>query len=225
MVNLTPRLKKVADYVRKGVVLADIGTDHAYIPVYLILNGKISRAYACDINEGPLDNAKRIIEEGDIDGVTLLISDGFEALPEDCAEDFVIAGMGGELISDILSRCSWIKNKKYNLILQPMTRAEVLREYLYSNGFAIDDECFAQEKDKLYSVIKAHFTGKAESISPAQALLGKAYNDGLFIFKAQREVDRLNKKLEGLRKAGLADEINNTEELINEIKGIIDDYC
>ena len=139
MIHLTPRLFSVAEYVEKGSIIADIGTDHAYLPVYLIENGIISSAFACDINEGPLNNAKTTVKEAGISGVHFVLSNGLQGL-ENQKNDFdtiVMAGMGGELITHIISAAPWCRVQDYTFILQPMTRANILREYLYAHGFEI----------------------------------------------------------------------------------------
>ena len=117
--------------VRKGVVAADIGTDHAYLPSYLVLNGICPRAIACDLRRGPLENAAETLERmGAADRITLRLSDGLDELSAGEADDIIMAGMGGTLISRLLERTDWIKNKNIRLILQPMSHAEDVRLFL-----------------------------------------------------------------------------------------------
>ena len=139
--SLDSRLSLCASFVRDGVKIADIGTDHAYLPIWLLLNGKIESALACDINEGPLNSGKADVLRYDLsDKITLRLSDGLENVEECEADDIIIAGMGGELISRILSDCSWAKNKEKRFILQPMTKCEVLIKWLYESGFEIIEQ-------------------------------------------------------------------------------------
>ena len=95
MIVLSPRLKTAADMVRKGVVAADIGTDHAYLPSYLVLNGICPRALACDLRKGPLENAAETLERWNIsDKITLRLSDGLDELSAGEADDIIMAGIG-----------------------------------------------------------------------------------------------------------------------------------
>lgn len=219
MIELTARLKATAEYVRHGSVVADIGTDHAYVPVYLIQNGIISKAYAGDINEGPLQNARKTIEENCIEGITLLQSDGLEKISPHSVDDIVIAGMGGELIFEILKKVQWCKNKKYNFSLQPMTREEELRKNLYREGYAIKDETLVREKDKLYTVMNVSYTGVEKDISDVFSLLGFSRCNKLFEEKKSREICRLQKIYEQLNnKENSADEQEKIKKLVEEIR-------
>lgn len=159
MIKLRPRLQMVADMVRTNVTLADIGTDHAYLPAYLIQSGKVHKAYACDLREHPLENAKQTLVRYNLeDKVCLQISDGLDAFKTQCAEDIVLAGMGGLLIVDILSRCDWLKSTIINLVLQPMAHVEDVRKYLVNNGFEIIRENATIDSGKLYVAINAYYT-------------------------------------------------------------------
>lgn len=112
MIVLSPRLKTAADMVRKGVVAADIGTDHAYLPSYLVLSGICPRALACDLRKGPLENAAKALEHWNIaDKITLRLSDGLDELSAGEADDIIMAGMGGILIAKLLERTEWVKTK------------------------------------------------------------------------------------------------------------------
>ena len=113
-----------ASLVRKGKVCCDIGTDHAYLPAYLITNSISKKALACDLREGPLANAKRTVEEyGISDRIELRLSDGLDNVKPGEADDFVFCGMGGTLITELISRTEWLKDKKYRLIFQPQSHS------------------------------------------------------------------------------------------------------
>ena len=128
-VTLPPRLFEVAQMIGSCRLLADVGTDHAHLPVFMIQNGQCSRAFACDVNEGPLLRAKSAVEKyGLSDCIDLIRSDGLHVVPEEY-DALVIAGMGGDLISRILYEHPPICAEK--LILQPMTKPEVLRRFLF----------------------------------------------------------------------------------------------
>lgn len=159
------RLLLCASFVG-GRAAADIGTDHGFLPAHLIVNDICDRCIAADINPLPLEQARNTVKEYALeDKVTLVLSDGLHEVDLSGVSDIVIAGMGGELISKIISECDLLfsVDNAYSLILQPMTRPWALREYLYSAGFEIEEEKCVREGRFIYSVIKAHFIGKAPS--------------------------------------------------------------
>ena len=145
---LTPRLSCIYSLVR-GKIIADIGTDHAYIPIELARDQRISYAYACDIREGPCRIARANIERaGFADMIEVRMAPGLSAVAPGEAEDIIIAGMGGILISDITASAS-------RLILQPMNAQNELRRSLFENGFEITREDLACEGYKLYNAFIA----------------------------------------------------------------------
>lgn len=160
MPALTPRLRQVMEFVRPGVPVADVGTDHAYLAVYLVNSGKSPRCIASDINSGPLARAREtVLKYGAEDKVELRLSDGLDGYPSEAARDIVIAGMGGELILSIVKSCPWLRNPDVRLVLQPMTAQPELRKGLYAEEFEILREAVAREGDKLYLVISVRYTG------------------------------------------------------------------
>lgn len=172
--SLDNRLSLCASFVRKGATLADIGTDHAYLPVWLVSNGVISKALACDINEGPLRSGYDTVSRYELcDNITLRLSDGLKKVTETEADDIVIAGMGGELISRILSDCPWAKTKGKHYILQPMTKCEVLIKYLYENGFEIIEQKACECDSKHYTVMLVEYTGDVNQIDESFLYTGK----------------------------------------------------
>ena len=129
--KLSPRLLAVAELVREGAYVADVGTDHAYLPIYLCLSGKARGAVASDINEGPVQRAKLNIASHKLeDKILVLHTDGLRRVDILCPDDVMICGMGGELIAEIISGAEWLKKRRNRLILQPMTQADKLRDYL-----------------------------------------------------------------------------------------------
>lgn len=153
---MTPRLLTVANMVSKSVSVADIGTDHAYVPVYLILNDIADKAIAMDINEGPLTRADENIKKFSLSNrIKTRLSDGLKELENNEADTVVIAGMGGILINTILNHDKDRLSSVKNYILQPMTAVEETRKYLADNGFEIVDEALAKEDEKIYTVINA----------------------------------------------------------------------
>lgn len=156
--ELTPRLRAVAELVRSGAALADIGTDHAYLPVWLLLEGRICRAIAADLREGPLDRARLTAKEYDCrDNLTFRLCDGLSGIGAEEADTIVIAGMGGETIAAILEAAPWTPNGAYTLILQPMSAQNDLRRWLWQHGYAIKKEQIVREGEKLYNILVASY--------------------------------------------------------------------
>ncbi len=158
MPELGPRLLTAASLVRHGSKVADLGTDHAYLPIYLIRNNISSKVLACDLRKGPLDNAKdNVIRAGCENQIELRLSDGLDYISPDEVDDIIICGMGGTLISDILSRTDWLKNPHYRLIMQPQSHSDDLRRFLFNNGFVIDDEIPVCDEGRDYTVMNCRF--------------------------------------------------------------------
>lgn len=170
---LTRRLAALYNFVAPGRVVADVGTDHGYLIAELVESGRCPRGYACDINPQPLEKARSWIrKKGLSDRITLLCCDGLCQVPMDQVQEVVIAGMGGELISHILSACPALKREEVGLVLQPMSRAALLRRWLGENGFSLLKETALQENGFYYSVMRACYTGRRVSLSEAQARTG-----------------------------------------------------
>ena len=158
MQNLSKRLKAVASLVEKGSSVADVGTDHGYIQVYLIENGIVSSAIAMDINEKPLASCQALVKSKGLENkIQTRLSNGLENLKRGECDTVIIAGMGAELIVDILSHCDF-KNELH-LILQPMTHPEIARKYLYDNGFEIFNDFIVKDSKHFYSAFDAKYTG------------------------------------------------------------------
>ncbi len=150
--ELSPRLAAIARQVPEGSRLADIGTDHAFLPVYLLLNGTIPSAVASDVNPGPLERGRETARQAGVEEkLDFRLSDGLAGLGEDEAEVIVIAGMGGQLIARILSEAPWTREKL--LLLQPMTAQPELRRWLNGNGCRIQRETVVREGEKLYVIL------------------------------------------------------------------------
>ena len=137
--KLDARLLAVASMVRNGAYLADVGTDHAYLPVYLAECKKISGAVASDIHKGPLESAdKNIREAGFSDKICTVLTDGLQGLEKYPVTDIAIAGMGGLMIRNILEKAQFLRTENSpHLILQPMQHIPELRRYLGEQGFSV----------------------------------------------------------------------------------------
>lgn len=172
--KISNRLKKCADMISYNSKIADIGTDHAYIPIYLFLKGKISRALACDISTGPLENAQKNIKKYNAESsIETRLSDGLLNVSENEADEIIIAGMGGNMISNILSNCSWKNKSQKRFILNPMKYEEKLHEFLSLNGYEILNEVAVKCSEKSYLVIDTVFTGKKYKLLPYELYIGK----------------------------------------------------
>ena len=176
--GIDARLVRASRFIRESAYLADVGTDHAYLPIYLTLIGRIDRALASDINDGPVLRARQSVAKyGVSDKIDVVKAAGLLGAADYPITDVVIAGMGGELIASILTDAPWIKNEKYNLVLQPMTHPEILRKYLLDEGFCIIGEDvvsdMSDERAKVYQIINAVYTGKTDNASSEELLFGK----------------------------------------------------
>ncbi len=161
--NLTPRLSLAAEMVDKGSIVADIGTDHGYLPVYLVRQGICPRAIACDIKALPLEKGRENIAFYHLqDKIETRLSDGLAGINENEADTFTIAGMGADVIIHILSSCPYIKNEKYTLIIQPMSRYYELTKWLFENQFEILIQRCVSEGKRHYTVMKVRFKGKTD---------------------------------------------------------------
>ncbi len=214
---MTPRLYAIASMVPQGAFFADVGTDHAYLPIYLAENNLIFHAVAADINRGPLLRAKGNIKKYNLEEkIDTCLSDGFEELDGNSFDTASIAGMGGILIARILEKAP--RGKLY--ILQPMRDAHFLRAYLSSNGFELVDEKLAEEGNKIYTVIAVR-DGK-EGLSEKELYLGKLLKkDPLFEKFRTRLSNKYKKKYEGLKLSSTdkTAEIEECERIINILNG------
>lgn len=154
--ELSRRLMAVASAVTEGNRLADIGTDHGYIPIYLILKGIVPSAIAMDVNRGPLDRADAHIREyGLEDKIETRLSDGLAQLDAHETDTIVIAGMGGALMCEILGRGGHVIADGKELILQPQSELFKVRRFLHEHGYRIRSEQIVKEEGKYYFILQA----------------------------------------------------------------------
>ena len=170
---INARLLSAAELVRQGAVFADIGTDHAYLPLFLLDEGRISRAVCADINEGPLNSARaNAAAAGHTEKIELVLTDGAAALSGKGITDYAICGMGGELIAAIIDRAPHLCDEGVNLILGPNSRQSVLRKYLAAHGFEIKRESYSFDAGKYYVTFLVNYTGVVSEIGDEEAELG-----------------------------------------------------
>ena len=212
--TLDGRLSSAAKFVRQGARFADIGTDHAYLPIFLIKEGRIDFAFASDINEGPLasaiENAK---EAGVYSKMEFAQADGLDAIRNKGITDIAICGMGGELISSIIDRAEFVRKPEIRLILQPMSKFSHLRRELAKMGYEIEDEEYSESQGKNYVTLSARFTGEVREIDDLEAEFGseellKALSESKRDFISRRAA-ALSKAAEGLKRGGQDDTLES----------------
>lgn len=222
--GLSIRLSAVAKLIKDDKIVADIGTDHASLPIYLVNQGRAKKVYASDVNEGPIKIAKKNIERAGLgEKIEVFLSDGLKNLPTD-TEEIVIAGMGGRLISEIIEDAPFVKDEKKGLILQPMSDSVTLRKYLYQKGFEIVKEFAFSDAGHLYSVIRAEYRGKVVSPTEVECRLGKILdNFGKYEKEyLKREIGKCEKKIEGMKKSKQkSKEIDFETSVKNELEKIL----
>lgn len=153
--QLSTRLQAIAQFVPRGSRVIDVGTDHAYIPIYLVEEGLAVSCLATDINKGPLEKAAKNIAAHGLEQVSLMQTNGVHGITCDAGDILMISGMGGYLIIDILSRGQALVQSMKKVILQPQQDVDAVRRYLHQIGFCIEQEAFVRDGDKYYAVLSA----------------------------------------------------------------------
>ncbi len=218
---LDARLMSAASFVRQDAIFADIGTDHAFLPVFLLESGRITHAIAADINEGPLKRAEATVRAaGLFDKVELVRTNGTEGLSDRGITDYAICGMGGELIADIIAASEHLKSPEVNLILIPMSRQGHLRCELVRRGFSILEERYSHSDGKYYVCILASYIGEPQSPDPISSELGMIpKGDGgrvEYIGYLEGKLAAFTKRRDGLLQGGV--DPKRERELIAAIK-------
>ena len=174
MQELSKRLLTVASMVENDSVVADIGTDHAYIPIYLVEQGVCKKAIAMDVNPGPLERAREhILASGLSEQIVTRLSDGLAKLSENEADTYVIAGMGGPLMVSILARRMDLLQKGKTLVLQPQSEIGEVREFLIHNHYKIIREEMFYDMEKTYVAMKAIISKESITYTKTQYIFGK----------------------------------------------------
>ncbi len=159
-IELSKRLKLVASFVEPGALVADVGTDHGYVPIWLVQEGVAAGGIAMDVNQGPLERAKAHIAACGLSGrIQVRLGDGLSALSGEEADTVIIAGMGGPLIVRILTEGLETARRMKRLILSPQSEIWSVRAFLERNGFVIEDDAMTEEDGKYYTVICARSAG------------------------------------------------------------------
>lgn len=159
-IPISRRLLLCASMVPHGARVADVGTDHGYLPIYLLKNNICTQVIAADLREKPLQTARdNAALYGTSAQTSFLLSDGLEKLAPDSFDTLVCAGMGGDCIANILNSTKWIFDSRYTLILQPQSSGNDLRRWLGAHGFAIEEERLVQDGRFLYAAMKVRYGG------------------------------------------------------------------
>ena len=226
--KLTDRLLKIASLVTEGKKVADIGTDHGYIPVYLLNQGKVPYAILADVNKGPLENARGEVRHNKLlDKVDLRLGSGIEVLVKGEVDEVIIAGMGGILISELLEAKLEVAHSVDKLILQPMQAQNELRKYLLNNGFEILDEVLVKEDFRIYEIIIAKYTGKntlvtdeiyyevgTKLIENKDPLLNEFIDKKIYMYNS------IIKKIEGKSSEGIEKKIKESKDSIEKLENL-----
>lgn len=200
---MNKRLELIASILPHGRGFADVGTDHGYLPVYMAQHGYSGKIIASDINEEPLSTAVASARQAGVeDRICFRLCYGLDGCGSEELDTVVIAGMGGDTICGILDRADWVMSRDILLILQPMTKAEVLRYWLTNNDFAICGEWLIEENGEIYQILSACF-GARTPLSDAELFTGKyelAVGNALFPVQLAALIKRFERAAAGMSK-------------------------
>lgn len=221
MIHLTPRQEMIAGLIRPGQILADIGTDHARLPVALLQQGRIPFAYCTDVRQGPLDNARATIEQcGMSDKTRLVLCNGFEGLVFADVHDFVVAGMGGVLTVELFKNAPWLKDFRNHFVLQPQSHMQEVRRYLFENGYEIVREAATLDHHRPYTAMEVIFTGDSRDFTLADCYIGKmreiedvSLKNRFFVSLSHYLEDQIQ---------GKPDNVSELEEVLKQVKECIE---
>lgn len=219
-IELSPRLCTVAGLVPHKMRFADIGTDHAYLPIWLLQRGLISYAVVSDLRQGPLERAKRNARRyGLMESMSFRLGDGLTPIVPDEVEVIAIAGMGGESMVEILAAAPWTKQGNYQLILQPMSALDELRSWLQPNGYRIEKELLCED-DRLYTVLSV-VPGEMSPLTPAECWAGRQTCDPLRGVMLEKLILRAERALEGLQRSTRPSDLPHRAMLEQVLQGLI----
>lgn len=228
--KLSARLQVCADLVRPGGGLADIGTDHGHLPIYLLKNNICTHVIAADLREKPLQFARQNASlYGVKEHIEFILSDGLTDIPRGGFQTVVCAGMGGETICNILLGAKDLWTPEYRFILQPQSAPYELREFLGYHGFTIERERLARDGKFVYTVMEVVW-GKGTPLAPGQCYRPQGEvcrDDELYRDHITRMIGNLKMTVEGLRKAKDGDEekLRRLEEAYRELCELEEDYA
>lgn len=220
-INISKRLQLIASFIPKGAYFADIGSDHAYLPIYVCLNDEQAKAIAGEVNKGPFTQAKKIVETYNLlDKIDVCCGDGLEVIKDEPVTCVIIAGMGGSLIKSILERGKKHLKSVERLILQPNIDERGVRKWLLANHYQLTSEKIIYENKHFYEILVAQknktSTVYQKEIMEKQLLFGpflmKEKND-IFKQKWKRNYEKLAQLIIQMEQAK-----NKNEQKINDFK-------
>lgn len=231
---MSNRLELIASFVKNGIGVVDVGTDHGYIPVMLVKRGYKGNIIATDINEGPLNKAKQSLIEADCEeAVELILCNGLDGCESEKIDTIIVAGMGGDTITGILDRAEWCAREDIKLILQPVTKPEILRYWLVNNDFRIINEAQTEENGTVYQIICAvpgrdcRYKDSELFIGRYDLIKGSTYYEQML----DKHIIRFSSAAEGLKstdRVELLPWLGIIENILKELKtmrGINDENC
>ena len=225
---ISKRLLCCAEKVHTGARVADIGCDHGYLAIELLASGRASFVHACDLREMPLEkakiNAKRF---GVLENIRFSQSDGLAEVDPNEVDTIICAGMGGDLITQIIKNAPWLKNETYRLILQAQSSGQDLRRSLSEMGFGIEEETLVEDGGFLYQVMCVRF-GRAQTLTPGQQYISPQLlmsGNELILSYFERIENALNLTVEGLKRSGRPQEkLQYYEAALSEVREMREAY-
>ncbi len=201
--KLSPRLEAIAEIIRQNPVhkMADIGTDHGYLPIYLVENGIVQHAIASDLNVGPLESARGAVDEAGLgEMIDVRLGSGLETLSVKEVQSVVVAGMGGVLIASLLAQSALVSRELDYMILQPMQAQAELREWLQKSHYDIVEARVVREGDKYYDILKVK-NGSMPQLDWSDINLGyRVVPSQDYRAYLEYRIDVQNQVIEGLKK-------------------------
>lgn len=220
-INLSARLRCIASYIEPGAAVADVGTDHGYIPAWLVQNGIASRVIASDIKAGPLQTAVNTAKSAGVyDSIDFRLCSGLDAYAPDEVDDIIMAGMGGETLISIMSEKPWTRQKR--LVLQPQSKIPELRKWMYENGFTILDARLVYDTGRIYLVWLA--TGCDETKTEFKPVIADDLllqkRDPLLLPWLDEMIKRALKRQKGMQRAltDVEEELSACREELEELQ-------
>ncbi|WLD92105.1 tRNA (adenine(22)-N(1))-methyltransferase TrmK [Alkalihalobacillus sp. AL-G] len=229
-ISISKRLMKVADYIPTGGSMADIGSDHAYLPCYCVQNSIVTKAIAGEVNDGPYRSACTQVKNSELEGnIEVRLGDGLDVIASGEVSTVVIAGMGGQLIQNILEKGKNKLTGVQRLVLQPNVGARFVRSWLQENNWKLINEAILEEDDKIYEIVVAEPSDTVKPMDKAELLLGPFLineNNPAFKKKWKREMDNWERVLTQLERALPSNEIEDKKKellfRINAVKSVVD---
>ena len=229
--RLGPRLAMTAQLVPPGMVVADIGSDHAILPVHLVRRGISPRVIASDIEPGPLRNAAKTIEHAGLQAqIELRQSDGFSRFAATDADVWVMAGMGGTLMARLLDAAPWLCAPSTVIVAQPMRCANELRAWLIAHGFRIEQELACRDAGRTYMALRALHDGQPRAYPPGYIYYGELPHCDHPCAREilSRELKLIHVRIEALRQVSTRAAGQDRELALSELKQLMEashDFC